>query len=431
VIPPIDRAILWSGTEAMAAGALSLTSAFIIAGLIGPGELGLAAAAVAGHVVLWVAVNALFADALVQREAADDALLSSAFWSATAVGVLALAGQVAIGVLLAQHFADARLLPMSLLLALPLPLVGMASVAQGLLTRRRAYRALALRTFLGQGAGVTVGLAGAWGGAGAWAPVCQQATTAAVGAVVLLAAARWHPRWHWRWAEAWALLAVGLPLTGSTLTQIARYRVFALLIGAHAGAAALGQVHMAFRLVDTVRELAFTALWRLFLPDLARFRHDRAAMLARVDRLLRGATLVILPLCAGLALGLPWMVSALLGPNWVEAQRTALPLVGLMGVLTVTFPGGVALIVLGQARFTLYANLAALAACVAAVLALRPDTAWDAVLIWCASQILVLPYILLVNARALGVGWWRPVRAGLGATCGLVLGGVVLAFSGT
>lgn len=408
----MNHAVLWSGAEAAAAGVLSLVSAFLIARLIGPEELGIAAAVVAVHVVLWVAANALFADALVQRDRVDDAILSSAFWSAAAAGLLALAVQAGGGWALAGALADPRLIGMSLLLALPLPLVGAASIAQGLLTRRRAYRALALRTFIGQGGGVIVGTAAALGGAGAWALVWQQATTSVVGAVVLLALGGWRPAWHWRWDQARALLVVGLPLTGSTLTQIARYRVFAVLIGAFAGAAVLGQVHMAFRLVDTVRDLTFTALWRLFLPDLSRFQHDKAAMLARVDRLLRGACLLVLPLCAALALGLGPAVALLLGPNWAEAGVAAIPLTGLMAVLTLTFPAGVALIAFGQARFTLYGNLAALVVCLGAVVLLRPDTAWDAVMIWCAGQLAVVPYALAVNARALGVGWWRPVSGG-------------------
>ncbi len=408
----MNRAVLWSGAEAVAAGLLSLASAFLIARVIGPEELGIGAAAVAVHIVLWVAANALFADALVQRERVDDGMLSSAFWSGAAVGLLALIAQVVLGLWLADRFGDARLCLMGLALALTLPLVGMASVTQGLLTRSRSYRALALRTFAGQGAGVAVGIAAALGGAGAWALVWQQATTSVVGALVLLALGGWWPAWHWRWHEARALLAVGLPLTGSTLTQIARYRVFAVLIGAFAGAAVLGQVHMAFRLVDTVRDLTFTALWRLFLPDLARFQHDQAAMLARVDRLLRGACLLVLPLCAALALGLGPAVALLLGPSWAEAGITAIPLTGLMAVLTLTFPAGVALIAFGQARFTLYGNLAALVVCVGAVVLLRPETAWDAVMIWCAGQLAVVPYALAVNARALGVGWWRPVSGG-------------------
>jgi PST family polysaccharide transporter len=419
----MNAAVFWSGAEALVGGLFALTSAFLIARLIGPEELGVAATAVAVHVVLWVAANALFADALVQRATTDDRVLSTAFWSGAAVGSLAGILQVIAGLGLAALFREPRLAVMGVALAWPLPLVGMAGAAQGLLTRRGSYRALALRTVLGQGSGLLIGLLAARFGAGAWSAVWQQAVTSGLGAVVLLAAMRWRPAWCWHWQDMRALLVTGLPLTASTLTQIARYRVFAVLIGACAGPAQLGLVHMAFRLVDAVRDLAFTALWRLLLPDLARFQHDRTAMLARVDRLVTLCAVTILPLCGALALLLDPVVRLLLGPAWTEAGAAALPLVGLMAVMAVTFPAGVALIAFGLARFTLYANLGALAASVLLVVLLRPATAWDAVLIWCASQLLVLPYILWVNGRALGVGPLRTVRLGVsGWIAALVLG---------
>ncbi len=412
----MNRAVAWSAIEAAAGGALSLLSAVLIARLIGPEELGLAAAAIAGHVVLWVGVNGLFADALVQRAECGDDVASAALWAGGAAGVLAALAQGGIGWLLAWQLGDPRQLAMGLGLAATLPVVGMAGIAQGLLTRRGAYRALAARTVLGQGMGVAIGVGLALRGAGAWAMVAQQVATTGIGALTLLVLARWRPRLVCRWTDLRDLLRVGLPLTGSTLTQIARYRVFAVLVGACAGPAELGQTHMAFRLVDTVRDLAFTALWRLLLPDLSRLQHDRAAMLARVDRLLVGCVAAILPLSLLLAVVIPPATRLLLGPAWAAAGMAALPLTGLMTVMAVTMPSGVALVALGQVRLTLYANLAALALCMIGTWALRPGSAWDAVLLWCAAQALVVPYALRANAAALGVGVARLLspRHGLG-----------------
>lgn len=404
--------IAWSVFEAVVAGCLSLISAVTVARLIGPAELGVGAAAVAVHVVLWVAVNALFADAVVQQATIDDAILSTAFWSGLAVGSMALVIEALSGPLLAWAYEDPRLTMMALVLAAPLPLVGGAGLHQGHLTRALAYRSLALRTVLGQGIGTMVGIGAAMAGAGAWAVVAQQAVVSGVGAGTLMVVSGWRAAPTWRWGLVRRLLAVGLPLTGSTLLQIARYRLFALLIGAFAGAAVLGQVHMAFRLVDTIRDLTFTALWRLFLPDLSRFQHDPRAMLARVDRLVAGMSLLVLPACAMLAVGLGWLVAVILGPHWQAAAHAAVPLVGLMAVLALTFPAGVALVALGQARFTLYGNMAGLVAGLGGVAVLRPQDAWQAVLVWCGAQLLVVPYALWVNGRALGVGPIRPLRAG-------------------
>ena len=150
--------VFWSGLEAAVSAVLAFASAFIVARLVGPAEVGIGAAAVAVHVLLWVAVNALFADALVQRSVVDDAAFSSAFTVSVAVGCLAAVLQAALGQPLAWSLGDSRLTAMSTALALPLPLVGAAGPVQGLLTRDRAYRKLALRTLIGQGFGTLAGI---------------------------------------------------------------------------------------------------------------------------------------------------------------------------------------------------------------------------------------------------------------------------------
>src|SRR5262249_19761908 len=54
-----------------------------------------------------------------------------------------------------------------------------------------------------------------------------------------------------------------------------------------------------------------------------------------------------------------------------------------------------------------------LAATMVFVLTVRPTTPEYAVLVWCAAQVLVSPYSLWVNGRALGVGPFRPLRFGI------------------
>jgi PST family polysaccharide transporter len=404
---------MWSALEAIGAAFFSVAAAFVIARLIGPSELGIGATAVAVHVLLWVAVNALFADAIVQRDTIDDATLSSAAWASTVIGCGAAFVQAGSGWLLAWMLSDPRLIRMALLLAVPLPFVGMGGALQGLLTRRKHYRALAARTLIGQGAGMVVGIALAFRNAGAWAPVVQQVTGSLLAALVLICVAGWRPRLVCRWPAVRSLLRIGLPLTASTMLMIGRYRVFAILIGGTAGATALGQVHVAFRLVDTVREITFTAMWRLLLPILSEHQHNPAALRRQVDRLLSLSSTVTLPLCGGLALALVPVTGLILGPTWHAAGVAAEPLVALMALLSLMFPSGAALVAVGQARFTLYANLAGVTMTVVFVLLFQPATPWDAVLVWCGAQVFVSPYSLWVNGRALGVGVFRPLHAGV------------------
>ena len=76
----MKRDAFWSGLEASVSAILSIVTAFSVARIVGPAELGIGAAVTALYVTLWVVVNALFADALVQRNTVDQRVLSSAFW---------------------------------------------------------------------------------------------------------------------------------------------------------------------------------------------------------------------------------------------------------------------------------------------------------------------------------------------------------------
>ncbi len=225
-----------------------------------------------------------------------------------------------------------------------------------------------------------------------------------------------------------SLLRIGLPLTASTLLQIGRYRVFAILIGGTAGPTALGQIHVAFRLVDTVRDITFTAMWRLLLPILSEHQHDAAAMRREVDRLLYLSSAVTMPLCGGLAVTLVPVTRLILGPAWQAAGAAAEPLVGLMALLALMFPSGAALIAVGQARYTLYANIAGLVATVGFVLCCARKRhgrrCWCGPACRCSSA----RTDLWVNARALGTGLPRPLRAGVPALL-VSVAGVVAALA--
>jgi PST family polysaccharide transporter len=211
------------------------------------------------------------------------------------------------------------------------------------------------------------------------------------------------------------LLALGLPLTASTLVQLGRYRLFALLIGATAGAAPLGEVHMAFRLVDTVRELVFTALWRLMLPAMSARQHDLAALQRAVDRCLSLAGMVMFPLLGAMAVVVVPLISLLLGPAWAAVGPAALPLIALSAWLFLWFPPGAALIARGVPGPALVANIAAVVVILAGVAVFRPATPLAAMAVWLVAQLATSPYTITMIARVLRTGRLATVRAGLPA----------------
>ena len=78
------------------------------------------AAVVSVHVLLWVGVNALFADALVQRPELSEVDASSALWASSLVGLIAALVQAGTGWPLRAAMGDPRIGAMTLALALRL-----------------------------------------------------------------------------------------------------------------------------------------------------------------------------------------------------------------------------------------------------------------------------------------------------------------------
>jgi O-antigen/teichoic acid export membrane protein len=199
------------------------------------------------------------------------------------------------------------------------------------------------------------------------------------------------------------------------MVQHGRYRLFALLIGGTAGAEALGLVHLAFRLVDTVRDIASTAFWRLMLPMLAERQRDLAALQAAADRGALLSGLAVFPAAGAMLLALPVLVGVLLGPAWRPAAMAALPLLGLLVWLFLGFAGGIALVARGGARFAMVAQLVSALATILLVLVFVPRTPLAAVQVWCVAQLLPSPYLMRRTAAALGAGMLRQLRPGLPA----------------
>jgi O-antigen/teichoic acid export membrane protein len=196
------------------------------------------------------------------------------------------------------------------------------------------------------------------------------------------------------------------------LTQHGRYRLFALLVGGPAGATALGYLHMAFRLIDTVRDLSFTAQWRVMLPALAERQHDPHLLRAEVDRLLGLSSWLMLPLAGGMAASVPLLIESVLGTAWTPCGRAVGPLCAVMALLALMFPSGAALVARGQARHTLFANMIGTAATLGLVLLVRPQGPEPAALVWLGGTLIATPYALRMNGKAVGTGPLRPLLAG-------------------
>lgn len=182
---------------------------------------------------------------------------------------------------------------------------GFAAVPDGVLRRAGRFRALALRSLLGQTAAAALGLAALALGAGVWSLVLFTLAQAAIAAVVALAMAGWPPGPSGPLAPA---ITRAAPLAARVLAGALVQPLLQIAIGATAGLAAAGVWQIATRVLSLLEAVTIVPLRFVALPRLA-------TGMANLDTLLTAAALAATWVMGGTALAAPALVLAVLGED--------------------------------------------------------------------------------------------------------------------
>jgi PST family polysaccharide transporter len=259
-----------------------------------------------------------------QYDAAFSVLLVSG--AAAVVAGTAAAAAVAVAVDSTDFTAPFQVM----LLAVPLTICW--APAQAMLERAYRFRSIAIVEVGGDVVLYAVAIPLALAGAGVWAPVAGFLAWRAWILVGAYGLAGHVPRWRWSNAFARELARYGLKYSPAGLLARAEYLINPLIVGPTLGAAAVGQVALALRLVDTL-SFVLKIAWRLSVVALSKVQED-------FDRLRRGfedaLSLQVMsqgPVLAAFAVCSPWLIPLVFGSEW-EPVVDLFGLVALAGMLT-------------------------------------------------------------------------------------------------
>lgn len=225
--------------------------------------------------------------------------------------------------------------PVAAALFAGLPPALLAAVPLARLERALDYRRVARVELLTQVAFYAVALPLAFGGAGAWAPVGGWWAQTVVGFGALYGLTGYRPRLCWDAGRAREMIRYGLGYSASMWVWQMRSLVSPLIVGPLAGAAAVGYIALAVRIVETLSFVRM-ATWRISMAAFGRFQGDRARLVRALSEGARLQVLALGPLLVGFALvGAP-LLPLLFGPKWEPALRV-FPYIGLGYLVNVMF----------------------------------------------------------------------------------------------
>lgn len=311
----------------------------VLARLLGPGEFGLAAMALATVSIIARIKDAGLFTATIQSSRIDQEQATALFWMNAAIASAAALLTLALAPVVGWFYRDARLVPITAALAL-IPLFdGVTMQLQAVMTRQMRFVALSLVDAGTMAIAVAVALALAWAGAGYWAIVGQELAYSAAYGAAIWTVCRWRPGVPRRHSNIRPMVDFGLYLSSSRIVTVFTMNLDTVFVGRFGGPPQAGIYDRAFRLLLIPFHLFNQPLTAVAVPALSRLQEDAERYRVFYQAWIRLMFAMSMPLVVFLFVDAERAVVTILGAQWigvVPLYRALAPaaFIGRLGMVT-------------------------------------------------------------------------------------------------
>lgn len=325
------RGILWMAAQKWAVRISGFATIAILARLLEPEHFGIVAAAATVIPFIQLLSDLGFSTYVVQASKIDQRMLSTGFWFSVFAGAV-LSGSLAVGApLAAALFRMPDLVPVLRVMALSIAVAAISSIPMALLRRRMAFRALALQGTAAAMVAQVVALGMAFAGAQVWALVAQIVAGQLVLCCLAWRAVRWRPSRYFAWDTFLEMARFGSKVIAVDFVGVLRLWAETAIVAATLGAAGLGYLNIAQRLVQVAQDLSAAAFVPVSTAAFARVRESAPRLRRAYLRALSTSYAVVLPIMVFVAVGSGVLVPSLFGTGWGPSVPvvTALAVAGI------------------------------------------------------------------------------------------------------
>ena len=309
-----------------------------LAHLLVPHDYGLVSmsATFTGMISLFASLG--FGVALVERQEVDEDCVSTAFWSTICVGMFAFVLAVIGAPFISSFYGEPRLVAIIRVAACGFMLTPLNDIANSLLTRQMAFRAIASIDLVAALAAQATALIAACTGFGVWSLVGATLMSQVTRFFGLLYTTRWLPRLRFNRTRFTELFFFSRYLV---MYQFFNYFVRNLdniIIGKVLGPVALGYYDLAYQLTLKPMVLVSSLFAQPLFPVLVSLRGDKKRTAETYRSVVVYISLITFPLLLGLASVAPEVVICILDEKWVPVVPTLqiLCVVGAMNCIATT-----------------------------------------------------------------------------------------------
>lgn len=216
-------------------------------------------------------------------------------------------------------YNDPRAIPVTRVLALTLPIIGLGSVHRALLQKdmdfkRRFIPAIVLVISKG-----LISISLAWSGFGAWSLIFGQLAGVTASMIALWIVFPWRPSFRFTRRLIRPLLSYSWNVVSVYVFALLIINIAYVLIGRHLGAAALGVYMLALRTPELLINQFCMIISGVIFPAYTKMRNDLTTLNRGFLTTMQYITVVTIPVGLGLALVAKPFVLTFFSEKWIEA----------------------------------------------------------------------------------------------------------------
>jgi teichuronic acid exporter len=324
----------WSTLEILARYGVQFLVMVVLARLLTPDDFGLIAMLLVFTSIGTLLVDSGFGAALIQRQhtTADDettVFIFTIFIGVITAGILVLTAPV-----IAAFFNQPKLVDLTRVMSVVLPLGAFAAVPDALLTMKLDFKARARAEVVASLSSGTVAVVLALRGLGVWSLAWQGIVSIGVRGILLWIYSGWRPRGRYRGESFRSLFGFGGYMLLSGLLNTVAVRLQSLMIGKLFDSRALGFYTLAQSTQSAPASFMGQVLGRVGLPVFSTIAHDRKKLVAALRSSLRMSMFLFVPCMIGIAVIAQPLIEMLYGARWA----TAAPILNVLALGAALWP---------------------------------------------------------------------------------------------
>ena len=311
--------VIWKFLERMGAQVVSFIVSIILARILDPADYSVVSIVIIFFAFANVLISGGFNSALIQKKNAEPEDYSSVLHVSVIISIVIYLLLFIVSPYIAQAYEQPALTTIIRVMALTLPINAVKSIWCAYISATFQFKKFFFSTIGGTCVSAVIGVALAYGGAGAWALVAQQMSNIFIGTAILLFTTKIHITLKISFTRLKGLLQYGWKVFVSSIIGMIYSEIIPIVIGLKYTSADLAfytKGRSFPTLITTTTTNTFSAV---LFPTLSKYQDDKEKLLAGTRLFIRITSFMAFPLMLGFFSLAENFVLVVLTEKWMPA----------------------------------------------------------------------------------------------------------------